>query len=253
MNSSKTPRFTESELESLRLWSMPDVSGADPVKESEIVVLDDEPAAILTVDEIESMQKQAYEEAFAQGNIQGFQKGLEEGLKKGYEDSLHLVQGQVATLVSLMEALSQPFELLDQEVENELVKLAIAIAAQIIRREIKLDPGQIVAVIREALNVLPLAAQKITLKLNPEDADLVRSVLVLDDTSPSWGLIEDPLITRGGCKVDTEVSHVDATLEHRLTAVIAVLLGGERERDNLDTSRVTASLQSESSAENESS
>ncbi len=253
MNSSKTPRFTESELESLRLWSMPDVSGADPVKESEIVLLDDEPAAILTVDEIESMQKQAYEEAFAQGNTQGFQKGLEEGLKKGYEDSLHLVQGQVATLVSLMEALSQPFELLDQEVENELVKLAIAIAAQIIRREIKLDPGQIVAVIREALNVLPLAAQKITLKLNPEDADLVRSVLVLDDTSPSWGLIEDPLITRGGCKVDTEVSHVDATLEHRLTAVIAVLLGGERERDNLDTSRVTASLQSESSAENESS
>ncbi len=253
MNSSKTPRFTESELESLRLWSMPDVSGADPVKESEIVLLDDEPAAILTVDEIESMQKQAYEEAFAQGNTQGFQKGLEEGLKKGYEDSLHLVQGQVATLVSLMEALSQPFELLDQEVENELVKLAIAIAAQIIRREIKLDPGQIVAVIREALNVLPLAAQKITLKLNPEDADLVRSVLVLDDTSPSWGLIEDPLITRGGCKVDTEVSHVDATLEHRLAAVIAVLLGGERERDNLDTSRVTASLQSESSAENESS
>ncbi|MCX7101880.1 MAG: flagellar assembly protein FliH [Methylobacter sp.] len=253
MNSSKTPRFTESELESLRLWSMPDVSGADPVKESEIVLLDDEPAAILTVDEIESMQKQAYEEAFAQGNTQGFQKGLEEGLKKGYEDSLHLVQGQVATLVSLMEALSQPFELLDHEVENELVKLAIAIAAQIIRREIKLDPGQIVAVIREALNVLPLAAQKITLKLNPEDADLVRSVLVLDDTSPSWGLIEDPLITRGGCKVDTEVSHVDATLEHRLTAVIAVLLGGERERDNLDTSRVTASLQSESSAENESS
>ena len=132
MNSSKTPRFTESELESLRLWSMPDVSGADPVKESEIVLLDDEPAAILTVDEIESMQKQAYEEAFAQGNTQGFQKGLEEGLKKGYEDSLHLVQGQVATLVSLMEALSQPFELLDQEVENELVKLAIAIAAQII-------------------------------------------------------------------------------------------------------------------------
>ncbi len=255
MNSSKTPRFTESELESLRLWSMPDVSGADPFKESEIVGLDNEPAAILTVDEIESMQKQAYEEAFAQGNAQGFQKGLEEGLKKGYEDSVHLVQSQVATLVSLMEVLSQPFELLDQEVENELVKLAIAIAAQIIRREIKLDPGQIVAVVREALNVLPLAAQKITLKLNPEDADLVRSVLVLDDASPSWGLIEDPLITRGGCKVDTEVSHVDATLEHRLAAVIAVLLGGERESDNLGTSRVTsngsASHQSESVVENE--
>lgn len=252
MNSSKVPRFTASELESLRLWSMPDVSGADPVKESELVELDDEPAAILTVDEIESMQKQAYEEAFAQGKIQGFQQGLEEGLKKGYEDSAHLVQSQVAILVSLMEALNQPFQLLDQEVEKELVKLAIAIAAQIIRREIKLDPGQIVAVIREALKVLPLAAQKISLKLNPDDADLVRSVLMPDDASPSWGLIEDPLITRGGCKVDTEVSHVDATVEHRLAAVIAVLLGGERERDNLEPA-TTESHQPKSIIENESS
>jgi flagellar assembly protein FliH len=77
---------------------------------------------------------------------------------------------------------------------------------------------------------LPLASQKISLKLHPEDAELVRSALVLEMT-PSWSLVEDPLITRGGCKVDTEVSHVDATVEHRLAAVITSILGGERERD----------------------
>jgi flagellar assembly protein FliH len=159
---------------------------------------------------------------------------LDEGSKKGYEDNVHLLQSQVATLVSLLGALSEPFKSLDQEVENELVKMAISIAAQIIRREIKLNPGEIVAVVREAVNVLPLAAQKITLKLHPEDAVLVRSVLVMDEMSPRWGLVEDPLITRGGCKVDTEVSHVDATVEHRLASVIATLLGGERERDNLE-------------------
>jgi len=83
MNSSKTPRFTAAELESLRLWSMPDVSGVDaPVRESETVELEDEQTPILTVDEIESMQKQAYDEAFAQGKMHGFQQGFDEGSKK---------------------------------------------------------------------------------------------------------------------------------------------------------------------------
>ncbi len=228
MNSSKTPRFTASELESLRLWSMPDVSGAE---EPEEVELDDEPTPVLTVDEIEAMQKQAYDEAFAQGKMHGFQQGFDEGSKKGYEDNLHLLQSQAATLVSLLESLSEPFKSLDEEVEKELVKLAIGIATQIIRREIKLDPGQIVAAVRETINVLPLSSQKISLKLHPEDAELVRSALALDDMSPSWSIVEDPLITRGGCQVDTEISHVDATVEHRLAAVIATILGGEREND----------------------
>ncbi|MGZ5030386.1 MAG: FliH/SctL family protein, partial [Methylobacter sp.] len=86
-------------------------------------------------------------------------------------------------------------------------------------------------VVREAIHVLPLASQKITLKLHPEDAELVRSALALDEMSPSWGIVEDPLITRGGCEVDTDISHVDATVEHRLAAVVATLLGGEREDD----------------------
>lgn len=229
-NSSRTPRFTEAELESLRLWSMPDVSGAD-AREPETVELELEPTPILTVDEIEAMQKQAYDEAFAQGKMHGFQQGFDEGSKKGYEDNLHLLQSKAATLVSLLESLSEPFKHLDEEVEKELVKLAIAIATQMIRREIKLDPGQIVAVVREAVQVLPLASQKITLKLHPEDAELVRSALALDETSPGWGIVEDPLITRGGCEVDTDISHVDATVEHRLAAVIATVLGGEREDD----------------------
>ncbi|MGZ5576522.1 MAG: FliH/SctL family protein, partial [Methylobacter sp.] len=45
-------------------------------------------------------------------------------------------------------------------------------------------------------------------------------------------IVEDPLITRGGCEVDTDISHVNATVEHRLAAVIATLLGGERESDS---------------------
>jgi flagellar assembly protein FliH len=235
MNSSKTSGFSPSELASLSVWRMPDV----PVK-SETVNLagcqnfDPLPMPVLTVDEIEAMQKQAYDEAFVQGKKDGYSQGFTEGSKQGYDEKVQALLAKAAEFSSLMESLSQPFQVLDAEVEKELVKLAIAIATQIIRREIKLDPGQVIAAVREAIKVLPLSSQKISLHIHPEDAELVRSALSLDEMSPAWKIVDDPLITRGGCKVNTEVSHIDATVENRLAAVIATLFGGERERDFKD-------------------
>ncbi|MDH3451407.1 MAG: FliH/SctL family protein, partial [Gammaproteobacteria bacterium] len=43
--------------------------------------------------------------------------------------------------------------------------------------------------------------------------------------------VEDPLITRGGCKIDTDASRIDATLETRLAALAASVLVGERDGD----------------------
>ncbi|MGR9114267.1 MAG: flagellar assembly protein FliH [Gammaproteobacteria bacterium] len=237
MNSSKVTGFSDDELDALSLWDMPDVSGHGSSGKQE-----DKPlkSPLLTVNEIEAMQEQAYEEAYAKGQQEGYQKGFDEGhqeglakgydegLKKGYDENEHLLRTQADDLGNILKTLSEPLNVLDDEVEKELVHLAIAIGRQLVRREIKLDPGQVVAAVREAMNIMPLASQQITLSLHPEDAELVRSVFVLDEASSAWIIHEDPLITRGGCKVDSDVSHVDATVENRLAAVIAQVLGDER-------------------------
>ncbi len=236
MNSSKDPDFSPSELEALRVWRLPDIAGNNK-PEAMVEKQNPEPPSTphLTVTEIEAMQKQAYDEAFAQGKAEGFQQGFDEGFedgsRKGYVDNIELLNTKAAELTHLMEALSEPFKTLDEEVENELVSLSIGIAKQIIRREIKMDTGQIVAAVKEAIKVLPLSSQKISLHLHPEDTELVRSVLSIDDLTSAWSIVEDPLITRGGCKVDTDVSHVDASVENRLAAVIATVFGSERKRD----------------------
>lgn len=246
MSLSREKPFSEAELKELGLWDAAEQFGkkkhlAKPSVEKE--------KATLTVEEIEKMQKQAYDEAFAQGQKEGHEQGIEEGkkkgfdqgyeqgqtegAKKGYEENLHLLQEQAAEFVNLLESLSEPFKDLDEQVEKELVDLSIGIANQLIRREIKIDSGQIIAVIREAINTLPLAVQKLTIHMHPEDAELVRTSLALDDISPPWKIIEEPLITRGGCKVLTEVSVIDATVENRLAAIVASVLGGEREEDKI--------------------
>jgi len=242
MSSSKGQPFSKSELQELGLWDVAEQFGRrNPVtqKKPEKVAL--------TVEDIEKMQKQAYDEAFVQGKKQGYDKGFQEGTgkgfeqgfeqgkiagsKQGYEESQGLLRQQSAEFVSLLESLSEPFKVLDEAVEKELVDLVIGIASQLVRREIKIDPGQIVAVIREAVNALPIASQKLTLRMHPEDAELVRNSLALDDMTLPWNIIEEPLITRGGCKVETETSQIDVTVEKKLAIIVATVLGGERDED----------------------
>lgn len=227
----KGNKFSEEELKALNRWTDLEEFGTP---RSEHVGLE-EATEVLTVEQIEAIQQQAHAEAFELGKQQGFEEGQKQGYdtgyKQGYQESLHLLQKQAAELNSLLETLNEPFKKLDEAVEQELVELAIAIAGQLIRREIKHEPGEIVAVVREAVKALPSAVQKVTVNLHPEDAVLIRSALKLEEGLQSWHLQENPLISRGGCTVETEVSRIDARLETRLAAVVANVLGGERRGD----------------------
>jgi flagellar assembly protein FliH len=61
----------------------------------------------------------------------------------------------------------------------------------------------------------------------------VRNALSMEnsDEEHSWTLVEDPMITRGGCQINAPPSSINATLENRLSELAASVLGGERERD----------------------
>ncbi len=192
-------------------WQIPEV-GAGEQRGTRV-------AGLPTVGGLERLQKQAYEEGYARGREEGRAAGREE------------VAARAARLDALLGTLARPFEELDEQVEQELVRLALAIAQQLVRREVKADPGQIVAIVRDALAALPVSARGVRLHLHPEDAQLVREVLSLGDAQRPWQIVEDPVLARGGCRVVSESSHIDASLEARLAALAAAVLGGEREDD----------------------
>lgn len=195
-------------------WQVPDVtpgaSGAGQSAQNKY----------LTASQLDRIQKQAYEEAFA--------RGVREGLAAGQSQ----VRDRVKLLAGLAALLEKPLKNLDEAVEKEILQLSLAIAKQIIRREISLDSGHIISVIREALAALPYSAQKIKISLHPDDAEIVRAEFSNIDESAGWTIIDDPTITKGGCKVFTEHSQIDATLENRLATIFAKIMGGERGNDN---------------------
>ncbi|WP_455209964.1 flagellar assembly protein FliH [Kaarinaea lacus] len=223
MNTSKTLSkkvISADEAGSIERWQTPVVEQSLPGGEAQVSF------GPITAEAIEKIQKQAYKEAY------------DEGLTKGYKDGLAKATAQLDPQIQLlnkaMSALSEPFAQLDQEVEQQLTELAITIARQLVRREIKTDPGQIIAIVREAILALPSATKKTYVYLHPEDMELVKTKLSASEPESYWRLMEDPTLSRGDCKVMTDTSTIDATVERRLSSLVANLLGGEREQDSSD-------------------
>ena len=169
-----------------------------------------------TVRGLADLQEEAYKEAFEQGLTEGREAGRAE------------IKVQVDRLAGMFYDLAKPFEVLDAEVERELLALAMALARQIVRRELKTDPTQIIGIIRDAIAALPVAARDVRVHLHPEDAAIVRQNLAPTESERAWAIIEDPVMARGGCQITTSTSRIDARLETRLTAIVSELMGTER-------------------------
>ncbi len=179
---------------------------------------------LLTAGQIEKLQKQAYEE--------GFQQGKQDGIAAGLEAGKQLIDEKVRLLQQTLTSLQDPLAHSDEHVVSQLLDMCILIASQVIRRELRADPGQVVAAVRECMKSLPAGSSQIRLYLHPEDAEIVRNAFSIDDHVQTWKILEDPVLSRGGCRVETQFSKIDATVEQQLNRVIANLLGSERERDN---------------------
>lgn len=180
----------------------------------------DEKTCIPTADDIEQWHKQAHEE--------GYQQGLQQA-----QTEIAEIKGRLETIINFFE---HPLQSLNDEVEQQLKLLAVTMAQQLVRREIKAEPGEIIGLIRDSVQLLPASSRNIRIFLNPDDAELLRNTLQLDEheEEQSWKLVEDPMITRGGCEIKSDKSVINATLENRLQSLAASILGGERIEDQLD-------------------
>lgn len=193
-------------------WAVPEVALADAAATRRA-------QAPVTAGSIADLQAEAYREAY------------DEGLRKGMAAAEEQLRGEVLKLDGLLHDLAKPFSDLDRQVEHEILALAVALARQIVRRELKTDPSQIIGVIRDALAALPVAAREVRVRMHPEDAAVVRQHLAPTESERAWQIVEDPVMARGGCEVVSATSRIDARIETRLAAILSELLGSERAGD----------------------
>lgn len=218
--------------ESFTAWQMPvfDTPEAAPAPEPEPAVdadqahspamapedapavdTDDEtpaPFRFPTADDIEKLQQEAHREGYA----------------AGYEEGTARVRMEAMRLHSVVEQLEEALAALDNSIAREVLNLGVEIARNVVRQTIRVNPEVVVAVVREAINQLP--HQHTAIYLNPEDASVVRSHIGDQLTHAGHRIFEDGAIARGGCKVESGGSQIDATVPTRWDRIVESLVDG---------------------------
>jgi flagellar assembly protein FliH len=203
-----------SEPDAAQRWDLPSVEGAAMPRAG---------AKGVNVMHLSLVEREAWEHGYKDGHVEGVRKGEAELAKRIGE-----VNVKIAALEAILGTLARPLDELDAQVESELTRLALTVAKHLVRRELKIDPAQIIGIIRSTVALLPLASRNIKVHLHPDDAAVVREKLARPQGEHEWQLTEDPLMARGGCRVTSENSSIDARFETAVAATLSGLLGDDR-------------------------
>jgi flagellar assembly protein FliH len=178
----------------------------------------------LTLDELEAIRQDGYNEGFAVGEKDGFHAGQ---IKAKHESEL-ILQAKLQRLEQLMGQLLTPIAEQDQQIEHALVQLVSHISRQVIRRELQCDSSQLKDVLSEALKLLPMGAGNVRIHINTQDFELVKALR--ERHEENWRILEDAQLQPGGCRIETEHSQIDASVETRLEQAIKQLFEQQREQ-----------------------
>jgi flagellar assembly protein FliH len=164
---------------------------------------------------LEAIHQEAHQEGFEAG----FNEGVEAGRRQGAAQAAEEVRRLQGLLVKVTEAIGG----FEQALSEDLLALALEMSRQILRQSLKIRPELLLPIVRSAMESLPQNTPHPHLHLHPEDAALVRDSMQTEVAQGGWKIIEDQRIARGGCRIETQVSETDATLENRWQRLAAAL------------------------------
>lgn len=106
--------------------------------------------------------------------------------------------------------------------EKNLLRLAQAIAAKVIRREVVQSPEITLQLVQESLD-LASRSNRVKLRLNPRDRELLgehlQQIVARMGRVAETEIIADADISVGGCKVTTEFGEIDQQFETQLRRI----------------------------------
>ena len=145
-----------------------------------------------------------------------------EGEQKGFELTTRKIEPLITSIQLALIKLSDIRVEIYQQIETEVVELALAIARKVICREVSTDKETVVCVAREALSKVDDPGN-IKIKMNPADLQFVNetkyqlSDLMADVNNVTLEAEEN--IQSGGCVIETDLGEIDARIEKQLQAV----------------------------------
>lgn len=162
-------------------------------------------------------KEQGYQEGLNQGSEEGRRQGREEGKRIAHTEFMLAAQPLENLVLQMQRALNEH----EQRRRSELLQLVEKVTRQVIRCELALQPGQLLALVEEALSSLPEAPKRLRVLMNPEE--FARISQTEANKVSEWGLTADPAMAAGECRIVTESAEMDVGCAHRLEQCMDVL------------------------------
>lgn len=163
-----------------------------------------------TVHELAALEQQARDEGYAAGQAEG-RAAAQVQLRQ-----------RMAQLDALYEAAARPLQMLDEQTERELARLATIVASRVIVHELRTAPELIANAVRQAASALPAATRELRVRVHPDDLALLQQ---FGTAESHWQLLPDSTLARGDCQLESARSRLDGRVETRLAAIIDAVLG----------------------------
>lgn len=176
----------------------------------------------LTIEEVEAVRQDAYNEGFSAGEKDGFHSGQ----LKAQKEIEAAMAPRLQALEKIMQQLFEPIAQQDQALEHCMLELVQLISQQVIQRELQLDSTQIGQVLREALKLLADENEQVKIYLHPQDFEQIKAMR--ERHEERWRIIEDEELSPGGCRVEAAQTRIDATIETRIKTLTQQLLEQKR-------------------------
>lgn len=156
--------------------------------------------------------------------------GIQEGLAAGKKEALAELDGLMRQLAHSIETLAGLKPRLRQEAERDVVKLSLAVARRVLRREIQIDHEAVLGLVKAALE--NTSAREVTeVRVHPSHAARIREHLSSIGGPEAIQVRADSALELGAVLVETQRGVVDASLETQLDEIsrgFADLLPGGR-------------------------
>ncbi|MBB2486534.1 flagellar biosynthesis protein [Mitsuaria sp. WAJ17] len=208
------------ELQGFSSWNPDAFHGAPESKPTYTATAAPEPAAAEAPLEPEAPNIEELLSAARQG---GYQDGYRDGMEALDAFKKSFAQQMSAQIGELVRNFSADFEDMEARMAETLARCAVELARQVVRTELQQQPEAIARVAHDAVEALLISARHIRVRVHPEDLPLVEQGAGEELKAREAQLIPDPAVARGGCKVDSDISSVDASLPARWQQVMAAM------------------------------
>lgn len=148
------------------------------------------------------------------------ERGVAEGRAEGRRSLLAERAQHAREVAGVLDELRGRFAELESEGAEQVLALALAIARQVVRREVEVDRAAVLPALREAVSAVIDQQAHPRVHLNPQDHEHLRAELEADGMLRGCRFVPDAAVRRGGCRVETASTDVDATLETRWQRVL---------------------------------